>query len=51
MIVGQAIQQLIPIKAVIFDYGKVLSRPQTMDDIAAMARVAGMTTVDMYRQY
>jgi putative hydrolase of the HAD superfamily len=51
VIVGQAIQQVIPLKAVIFDYGKVLSRPQTMDDIAAMARVAGMTTVDMYRQY
>ena len=42
---------MIPLKAVIFDYGRVLSRPQTMDDIAAMAQVAGMKTDDMYRLY
>jgi putative hydrolase of the HAD superfamily len=42
---------LIPLKAVILDYGNVLSRPQTMDDVAAMAGVAGMGTADMHRLY
>jgi putative hydrolase of the HAD superfamily len=42
---------LIPLKAVIFDYGRVLSLPQTMDDMAAMARVAGFSTAEMYRLY
>jgi len=42
---------LIPLKAVIFDYGNVLSRPQTMEDMAAMALVAGVGTEDMHRAY
>ncbi|MGA3028052.1 MAG: HAD family phosphatase [Bryobacteraceae bacterium] len=42
---------MIPLKAVIFDYGNVLSLPQTMDDMAAMARVAGIATADMHRWY
>ena len=41
----------IPLKAVIFDYGKVLARPQTGDDMAAMARVAGMPADEMMRRY
>jgi putative hydrolase of the HAD superfamily len=42
---------VIPLKAVIFDYGNVLSRPQTMDDMAAMAGVAGIAAADMHRLY
>ncbi|MGA2182723.1 MAG: HAD family phosphatase [Bryobacteraceae bacterium] len=42
---------MIPLKAVLFDYGNVLSRHQTMDDMAAMARVAGIGTADMHRLY
>jgi len=42
---------LIPLKAVIFDYGNVLSRPQTAGDMAAMARVAGLAAAEMHRRY
>jgi putative hydrolase of the HAD superfamily len=42
---------LTTLEAVIFDYGNVLSHPQTADDMAAMARVAGMATEDMHRVY
>jgi putative hydrolase of the HAD superfamily len=42
---------LIPLKAVIFDYGNVLSRPQAMEDMADLARVAGVATADMHRFY
>jgi putative hydrolase of the HAD superfamily len=41
----------IPLKAVIFDYGNVLSLPQTMDDMAAMGRVAGIPAEKMHSLY
>jgi putative hydrolase of the HAD superfamily len=41
----------IPLKAVIFDYGNVLSLPQTMDDMAAMGRVAGIPAEQMHNLY
>lgn len=41
----------IPLKAVIFDYGNVLSLPQTRDDMAAMGRVAGIETEKMQSLY
>jgi putative hydrolase of the HAD superfamily len=42
---------LIPLRAVIFDYGKVLSRPQSADDMAAMAGVAGLDPAEMHHLY
>jgi len=42
---------LIQLKAVIFDYGKVLCRPQTTEDMAAMGRVLGLETGEMHRLY
>jgi putative hydrolase of the HAD superfamily len=41
----------VPLKAVIFDYGNVLSLPQTMDDIAAMGRVADIPAEKMHSLY
>ena len=42
---------MIQLKAVIFDYGNVLCLPQTSDDMAAMARVAGIDPEEMPRLY
>ena len=41
----------VSLKAVIFDYGNVLSLPQTMDDMAAMGRVAGIPAEKMHSLY
>jgi putative hydrolase of the HAD superfamily len=41
----------IPVKAVIFDYGNVLSLPQTMDDMAAMGRAAAIPADKMHSLY
>jgi len=42
---------MIPLKAVIFDYGKVLSIPQQPSDMEAMARVAGVDARLMHDLY
>ena len=42
---------LIPLKAVIFDYGKVLSHPQSDQNMAAIAKAAGMPVERMHGQY
>jgi putative hydrolase of the HAD superfamily len=42
---------LIPVKAVIFDYGNVLSLPQTADDMPAIGRVAGIPAEKMHSLY
>jgi putative hydrolase of the HAD superfamily len=41
----------VPLKAVIFDYGNVLSLPQAMDDMAAMGGVAGIPADKMHSLY